>query len=422
MKHIVFVLSGYYPYFSAVGTCVNHVVFCLKTRYHITILSVKNHYGQSDEDCLNGCHILRVDTKQINHRLYVEDKVRSERNNSFRRFYSLELLFLRTLKYLKAIVEPHNVDYQLCRKYEEALDRIHSTTPIDVIIPVCIPFESMVATYRYCSRLQSPPRVISYFFDPFSDNISLHRTKLNRKIKYAKHLQLERNILDLSSHVIIMRHLQPHFDQEFSDYVNKISVLEHPMLCAASAIPREKKTQVKTLTYAGSFNKGIREPDFMLQVLAKLEISIECNIYAVGNCSEVLLAYAKKYPSVIHFHGGVTKAEADQAIAQSDYILSVGNRNANQSPSKIFECLATGKPIIHFYYYNQDSVISILQRYPNSVCIQITDDMAEDMRKKLCKFLKEERQPLSFEEVKLLYPDALPETTANVIAEFIEDI
>ena len=84
--------------------------------------------------------------------------------------------------------------------------------------------------------------------------------------------------------------------------------------------------------------------------------------------------------------------------------------------------MATGKPIIHFYYYNQDSVISILQRYPNSVCIQITDDMAEDMRKKLCKFLKEERQPLSFEEVKLLYPDALPETTANVIAEFIEDI
>ena len=53
MKHIVFVLSGYYPYFSAVGTCVNHVVSCLKTRYHITILSVKNHCGQSDEDYLN---------------------------------------------------------------------------------------------------------------------------------------------------------------------------------------------------------------------------------------------------------------------------------------------------------------------------------------------------------------------------------
>ena len=87
MKHIVFVLSGYYPYFSAVGTCVNHVVSCLKTRYHITILSVKNHCGQSDEDYLNGCHILRVDTKQINHRLYVEDKIESKRNAFFRRLY-----------------------------------------------------------------------------------------------------------------------------------------------------------------------------------------------------------------------------------------------------------------------------------------------------------------------------------------------
>lgn len=422
MKHIVFVLSGYYPYFSAVGTCVNHVVSCLKTRYHITILSVKNHCGQSDKDYLNGCHILRVDTKQINHRLYVEDKIESKRNAFFRRLYSLELLFLRMLKYLKAIIKPHNVDYHLCRKYEEALERIHSITPIDVIIPVCIPFESMVATYRYCSQLQSPPKVISYFFDPFSDNISLHRTKLNQRIKYTKHLKLEQKILDLSSQIIIMRHLQPHFEQEFSNYANKISVLEHPMLYAVSADPSEKDVQLKILTYAGSFNKGIREPDFMLQVLAKLEISVECNIYAVGNCSEVLFAYAKKYPSVIHFYGSVTKEEADKAIAQSDYILSVGNRNANQSPSKIFECLATGKPIIHFYYYNQDSVISILQRYPNSLCIQITDGTTEDALVKLRKFLEKDCQLLSFEDVKSLYPDALPETTANVITEFIENM
>lgn len=422
MKHVVFILSGYYPYFSAVGTCINHVASCLNTRYHVTILAVKNHCDQSDEDCYGGCRILRVGTKQINRRLSIEEKIKSAHNNFFRRLYSLELLFLRTWKYLKAIAKPHNVDYHLCREYEKALRRIHSIIPIDVIIPVCIPFESMVATYRYCSQLQLPPKVISYFFDPFSDNISLHRTKLNRRIKYAKHLQLEHNILDLSSHIIIMRHLQPHFDREFSDYANKISVLEHPMLYAVSAIPHEKEAQLKTLTYAGSFNKGIREPDFMLQVLAKLEISVECNIYAVGNCSEVLLAYAKKYPSVIHFYGGVIKEEADKAIAQSDYILSVGNRNANQSPSKIFECLATGKPIIHFYYYNQDSVISILQRYPNSLCIQITDGTTEDALVKLREFLEKDCQLLSFEEVKSLYPDALPETTANVITEFIENM
>ena len=73
----------------------------------------------------------------------------------------------------------------------------------------------------------------------------------------------------------------------------KFLFLEHPMLYAVSADPSEKDVQLKILTYAGSFNKGIREPDFMLQVLAKLEISVECNIYAVGNCSEVLFAYAK---------------------------------------------------------------------------------------------------------------------------------
>lgn len=422
MKHIVFILSGYYPYSSAVGTCVQNVAFCLKDHYHVTILAEKNRYGQIDEDFYNGCRVLRVCTRLVKCRLFVEDRKNSAKNFITRMMYSVALLFLRTLKYLKAVIMPQNVDYCLCGEYEDALSRIHSAMPIDVLIPVCIPFETMTAAFKYCNKLHVPPNVIAYFLDPFSDNVALHRTERNQKIKYARHLQLERNILDISNHVIIMKHLETHFCQEFPEYADKISVLEHPMLHADCFEFCEKGTgtQMQTLTYAGSFRQGIREPDFMLRVLVQLNLPLECNIYAFGNCSKVLLEYAQRYPCLIHYHGGVAKDTADRAIARSDYIISVGNRNANQSPSKIFECLATGKPIIHFYYYKQDSVITILQRYPNALCLPISHGFAEETVKQLRKFLVKKHETMAIEEVRRLFTDALPETTANAISEYIE--
>lgn len=421
MKHVVFILSGYYPYFSAVGTCIRRIASCLKTRYQITILAVNNRYGQKNLDCYDSCRIVRVSTKQINHRLYVENRIQVVQNVFFHTAYSLMLLLIRTVKYLRALLKPYNVDDRLCRAYEDALHQIQAETPIDVIVPVCIPFESMVATCQYCTQTQSPPTVISYFLDPFSDNDALHRTKMNRKVKYARHLELERKILKLSQHVIIMRHLQQHFEQEFPDYANKICVTEHPLLTVPST-SLAVKSPVNTLVYAGSFNHGVREPDFMLQVIAALEIPIEFNIYAAGNCSETILAYARKYPSVIRYHGSVSKDKADEAIAKANYIISVGNRNANQSPSKIFECLATGKPIIHFYYYEQDFVIVLLNRYPNSICIKIADELSDQTIEDLRQFLMKDYHQLNFDDVKHLYPDALPETTANIMMKFFEEL
>ena len=50
-------------------------------------------------------------------------------------------------------------------------------------------------------------------------------------------------------------------------------------------------------------------------------------------------------------------------------MLSIGNKNPNQIPSKVVEYLATGKPIIHFTEIDNDPVIKVSYEFDNLITI-----------------------------------------------------
>ena len=56
-------------------------------------------------------------------------------------------------------------------------------------------------------------------------------------------------------------------------------------------------------------------------------------------------------------------------VNSSHCLLSIGNKNPNQIPSKVVEYLATGKPIIHFTEIDDDPVISLSNEFDNLLTI-----------------------------------------------------
>jgi len=53
----------------------------------------------------------------------------------------------------------------------------------------------------------------------------------------------------------------------------------------------------------------------------------------------------------------------------SDNLIAVGNNDCNQVPSKIFEYMSFGKPIV--YFYSDDDVnVKILKKYPIALCLR----------------------------------------------------
>ena len=78
MKHVVFLVGSYYPYYSAVGKCIGNIAAVFEKTYKVTVVCEKNIVNQADTDTLNMQDIVRVTTKMHYNRIKIDEKV----NNS----------------------------------------------------------------------------------------------------------------------------------------------------------------------------------------------------------------------------------------------------------------------------------------------------------------------------------------------------
>ena len=102
---------------------------------------------------------------------------------------------------------------------------------------------------------------------------------------------------------------------------------------------------------------------------------------------------------------------AIEYLGNADILLSIGNAESPMAPSKIYEYMSTGKPIIHVYTYEKDPCIEPLKKYGNALLL---NDEASDMYKKILSFVTEAKE-LQFERVRELFKTATPEYTVNLI-------
>ena len=76
-------------------------------------------------------------------------------------------------------------------------------------------------------------------------------------------------------------------------------------------------------------------------------------------------------------------------------LLSIGNKNPNQIPSKVVEYLATGKPTIHFTEIDNDPVIKLSNEFDNLITLNksVNEEnislLIEEMFNKIQKFDKD---------------------------------
>ena len=86
------------------------------------------------------------------------------------------------------------------------------------------------------------------------------------------------------------------------------------------------------------------------------------------------------------FYSQGSREEAQKLMVNSSHcLLSIGNKNPNQIPSKGVEYLATGKPTIHFTEIDNDPVIKLSNEFDNLITLN--------------KSVKEENLSLLIEEM-----------------------
>jgi len=415
--NIVFIVGSYYPYYSAVGNCVGNIADEFAKEHQVTVICIKNFSWQKEIELIGEQTILRLATKDISIRNKLNAKILHEK--SFRKyFFKLLLAIYRMQKIAKIVLSPVTINKELVNEYHKVLQGID--IPIDLIIPACLPFEGIIAASEYIGKKGRKAKMIPYLFDQFADNSNLHRFDFNKRIKRNPHLKLEKRVFSKSYRILALHSLRQHFEQDFPE-INNIDFVEHPLLKKHKKLTNNNHPVIN-IVYAGSFYKKIRNPKYFLEITDKAIYKIKgiVNIYSFGNCSNIVKYYSKKNPLIIN-HGKVSSEKVYEALGNGDILIAVGNNDCNQVPSKIFEYMSFGKPIVYFYTTDNDVNLKILKKYPLALCLQ------QDIKKlgenitlfeDFCS--KYSKSSVPFETVKRLYYDATPEYTADLITNIIK--
>ncbi|MEA4820738.1 MAG: hypothetical protein VB122_00665, partial [Erysipelotrichales bacterium] len=308
----------------------------------------------------------------------------------------------------------------LVKEYVKALSSIDD---VDLIVPTCYPFEAIIAAQEYKNNINNNVQIIPYLFDKFSDSPTLHRNQLNKKIKYKNHLLLEEQMIKSSVRVLYVDSWIVKMKKHFSKYNEKLIHVEHPLIIDHfSELSSDSKKTINediNITYTGVIDKRVRPPYNTLNIISRMiekDNKLKFHFYVLGNCIDEIDYYNKKYPNNIYNHGQVESNIALSKIKESSILLSIGNTDVTLIPSKVFEYMSSGKPIIHFFYSEEDRVISMLKDYKLARCMNQNEKISDseiNMLIEFCNDNKIENKP--FEEVERIFYKANPRFIANII-------
>ena len=246
----------------------------------------------------------------------------------------------------------------------------------------------------------------------FPDKVILTPYLLEELLVYYKassRNKLKEDLEAVADTLFILPKLKGYFTSD-----EKVIILEHPMV--KNEISLEPKRQNRIL-YAGGLNQRTRNPQAIIEAFQKMRgIDFQLVFYSYGNCERMLKRFSEKDSRIVA-HGAIDATSVMQEMAHASILITIGNKNTNLVPSKIFDCISTGNPILHFYYDEKDPYIGYLKDYDLSLCLPIQDIDTE----KLKNFIQSvSHKQVSFEKIKEKYHFALPEVIFQQMNEQLE--
>ncbi|MFY3790512.1 hypothetical protein ACOQFO_02150 [Ureibacillus sp. MALMAid1270] len=425
MKHIVFLLSNYKPNITATSNCAFNVIQSLKGNYEVSVICL--HYGEEKiiKESMDGVNVIRIRDNYAYILNLLKGKYLSSESSYTKVLFGVIFKLFRILNYLVFLIKPTSIRRSIINKFYENTKAINFEKKVSAIIPVSLGYESVVAGYKL--KLDQKETVfIPYLFDPFTQNIALHKGSFVTKIRKKRHLALEKKVIEASDKVFILPQLEEIFSQPpFSEHKSKIVLTEHPLL---GKVDNKNLSQVFSrnnkikIVYTGALYQKIRNPEYFLNTfkISGINKISELHMYTTGDCDSILNKFIPSLKNTLILHGRVAFEEAQSAMYNADILINLGNSVSYQIPSKIFEYIATGKPIVHIYSLDDDKVIDILKDYPLALCLKCDIEQMEENSQKLFNFCTSNLgRSIEYEEIKELYSAALPETTSNLFSKYI---
>lgn len=398
MKIVVVALQS----LSANGLCAKAVIDELTKRGHDVVWVCNREINDSGD--LPSVYFVRIKPRCIDHllarfegnRLVTKIAITFNRVGMLRAWRSWPLISKRYSKRVSRAVAAVSFD-------------------ADVVVGAYTQIDAVIASHE---AKKSNPRLrfIAWFLDSFTGGHGpriLDAEEIERRGKLWN-----RRLLENADAVVVMESSKSFHEEHCSDepWFDKLCFLDLPLLDINNALdlqPNAEKNKTKTIVYAGTLPEGIRSPEFFINVLSFIP-NEALHVLFVGDESNRALIEACERDGRIEIRGRVPHEEAVRFLASADYLLTLGNRLANMTPSKIFEYMVFRKPIIATYPIDSEPSLPYLERYGNALMLDERGDPSVAAAQ-LIDFLNADHDPIELDELKAKFWNNTPSAFCDLV-------
>ena len=352
------------------------------------------------DDLINRGHEVTVvtGTKQLDEEkniIYVGNKSSSsvvtqmrEKSNNLSESNFIKRFFYKFLKKIYRIIVKIFAwpDYSMFWLFSISRNRKKINIDYDLIVSVSLPFSSHIAAYMINKK--NKKEWVMDIGDPYTLKKDAPE---NNTILYGylnKHY--ENKFYSLASKIIFTHEdaMSAHID--YFDIDKEKTFIGNPIsnfkeeLFSRSLEYNYNSFPIK-FGYFGVFTKGVRSPKNFMTYFKDTE-DIQLHWYVNDDSKNEISIHSNDFDSI--FHSLVNRDEALKLMADSFHCLvSIGNLNSTQLPSKVIEYISTGKPVIHFCEIENDPVKNISKDF-NNLFIVSEKTNREDLLNQLSSFYR----------------------------------
>lgn len=345
--HLAIVCGIYYPEPSPTGQCVARFVELLKDEFDIDIISISSTGEEQGISLPDGTRVYTLCSK----RMLAEASATGVHKKLLHLLGAaqIKLHWLGNLAWFR-------------KAATAMLTKLHIDRPYSCVLTVCSPMAAHAAGVDF--KAEHPAvRHVAYTVDPYAaeDRILPVFTSLQQLAVREKAMLAKADALLLSEEIYCNR----------PDLYTEAAVL--PYILPTLQEPTEKPAgEYIDCVYAGRFYANIRNPEELLRTFSLIkDPRIRLQLFSVG-CEDMVRLYADRNPNIVA-HGLVSHDDILRIYRYADVLVNVGNTSAEFLPSKTFEYIVTGKPILHFC--GNGATCAPLESYPLALQVDADTDI-----------------------------------------------
>lgn len=290
------------------------------------------------------------------------------------------------------------VDPAYASRVRRLLEKLSQKERIDVLVPMFGSFEGAAGALCF-QRAHPETHLALYQVDPCATNACAQEEML------AFRRRFENELYTLSSVIFTTPILLEEMRARYPSFVvKKAHALEFPNVVVKGSCAPAEKGPAQCL-FAGNIYGTIRDPRYTLRLFEGLLPEAQLSILGEVSCSDFC---EQEYPHVC-FDARLPLAQAQERMLQAHVLVNIGNSMLNQVPSKLFEYISYGKPIVNICKNRTCPTLSYLEKYPYVLNLYEQEELLCEQRAALLDFVRRHRlSRVSGTEIERLYETCTP--------------